>query len=113
MLLTHKFGAVASLILIPREQRAEGPCPATFYNVVEICIARGKCFYMTLNKLLNRAKIYLWVIIMYIFLVPVTLVSAWAKTALSEKLRFDCFCGCFGNQEIIPEINFDYRGILL
>ena len=52
---------------------------------------------------LNRAKIYLWVIIMYIFLVPVTLVSAWAKTASSEKRGFDCFCGSFGDQEIVQE----------
>ena len=85
----------------------------TVYNLVEICIARGKCFYMTLNNLLNRAKIYLWVIIMYIFLVPVTLLSAWAKTTLSEKLGFDYFCGCFVDQEIVQEGNFDYRGILL
>ena len=40
---------------------------------------------------------------MYIFLIPVTLVSAWAKTASSEKLGFDCFCGSFGDQEIVQE----------
>ena len=50
---------------------------------------------------------------MYIFLVPVTLVSAWERTASSKKLGFDCFCGCFGDQEIVQERNFDYRGIVL
>ena len=55
----------------------------------------------------------MWVIIKYIFLVPVKLVSALARTASSEKLGFDCFCGCFGDQEIVQERYFDYRGIVL